>query len=165
MGREKMRRDTASPSTPLHRDNTSLHSSRVSVLETGLGLHEPEALYPVPPEEQRSGCLPTSSPSPHCPGSCRVSTFPHPSTVIKKSLTQGPPWWSRGWGSVLPLHGRKKREASLSSMALPKNLLIIFTTIANSEKAAEAQPQTSSLLQNVRTRGCLGLPVPWRRET
>lgn len=145
--------------------NTSLPSSRVRVLETGLGLHEPEALYPVPPEEQSSGCLRTSSPSPRCPGSCRVSIFPHPGTVARKSLTQGPPWWSRGWGSALPLHGRKKREASLGSTALPKNLFIIFTSIANSEKAAEAQPQTSSLLQNVRTRGCLGLPVPWGRET
>lgn len=48
-------------------------------------------------------------------------------------------------------------------MALPKDLLVIFTSIANSEEAVRAQAQTSSLLQNVRVRGCLGLPVPWER--
>lgn len=79
--------------------------------------------------------LPHSSPSPHCSASCRISTFPH--------LT--PP----------------SREASLSSMALPKDLLVIFTSIANSEETAGAQSQTSSLLQNVRTWGRQGLPVPW----
>lgn len=66
---------------------------------------------------------------------------------------------SRFFPTLTPL----SRKASLSSTALPKDLLVLFTSIANNEEAVGAQAQTSSLLQNVRVPGCLGLPGPWER--
>lgn len=81
--------------------------------------------------------LPSFSPSPQGPRSCPFVILSHPI----------PP----------------SRKVSLSSMALPKDLLVIFTSIANNEEAAGEQAQTSSLLPNMRVPGCLGLPVPWER--
>lgn len=57
-------------------------------------------------------------------------------------------------------------KGNLCSVALQRILLVVFTTIANSEEAVPATPQTSSLLRNVRTWGwspkthrqCLPLP-------
>lgn len=110
------------------RNDASLPFSGVRVLERGVGgcTNQPCPLCCLNNDQAASPPPACSSPSPHCPAGCGTSTFPH----------------------LIPA----SRKASLSSMALPQDLLVIFTSIANSEEAAGAQSQTSSLLQNVRTR-------------
>lgn len=124
------------PASSLSRNNASLPSPKAEGSGNWHGLHAPEAPYPVTPKNNDQA----------------VSHPPRPLlTALDAAASQFFP-------TLTPL----SRKASLSSTALPKDLLVLFTSIAN-EEAAGVQAQTSSLLQNVRVPGCLGLPGPWER--